>query len=281
MTTPSLSTAYTIAYPENIYTRISDLNRILPNIQKWALISNAIVRTDGKPYDPAQNYDLQKFVCDKNATYNLGQIHELRQVLTIFYTQIRKDPEILSTFAGDTSKYMAELINDFCKHGYTYRYTDPKQPQCKCYMIYYRDDERPPTCSECHGYEEPPVTDETTDEHFHVIPFPQRNHMNFPLFIWVLAFMLEGYEYEFVEYEPNHVVWNRDSTHQYFKFYAKFINPSKKQLRGYQEYRRLYGEYFIETPKRPKPTPVSPSIKRFPNFPRRHDPSDEPQWWEL
>lgn len=282
MTTQPQSNASFITYPENIYARIGDFNRFLPNIQKWVLISYALERVDVKPYDPAQNYDLQKFVFGKKARYNLGQIYELRQVLQLFYIPIRKDPEILPKFAGDTSKYLARLITDYCKDGYTYRYTYPTPPKCRCITLDYNDDEQPPTCDKCRGYEEPPVTDETTDEQFHVVPFPQRNHMVFPLFIWVLAFMLEGYEYEFVEYEPDHVVWNRDCTHQYFKFYARFITPSKKQLRDYQEMRRLRGEYFIEIPQRPKPTPTSSiHTKRFPNFSRRHDPNDEPQWWEF
>jgi hypothetical protein len=52
-------------------------------------------------------------------------------------------------------------------------------------------------------------------------------------------------------------------------------------LQNYQEYRNLCGEYFVEIPKRPKPTPESSThTKRFLNFPRRHEPSDEPQWWE-
>lgn len=277
MTNQPKPAAASFQYPEGIYTRLDKLNRTLPNVQKWSLISNALEIADGEPYDPIKTYDLFKFVYTK---YNLGQLYELRQIIPLFYKPIPKDPEILSTFAGDSSKYMAKLIVEFCQEGYTHRYTDPNEPTCQCFNIEYREDERPPTCRECHGYEEPTKTDETTDEHFHLIPFPQRKHMNFPLFIWVLAFILEGYQYEFAEYEPTHVAWNRECTHQYFKFYARYGRPSKKELRDYQEMRILMEEHFVEIPNRPKPTPASPHITRFPNFPKRYDYNDEPKWWE-
>ena len=374
MMNPPQTTITSFQYPESIYSRLVHLDRTLPNIEKWA------ISFDGEPYDPTKTYDLLKFVYKR---YNLGQLYELRQIIQLFYKPIHKDSEILSMFTGDTSKNMARLITEYCQDGYTYRYTNPNEPTCQCFTIdcenagettkefrrssrnnqrwftiegYYREDERTPTCRECHGYEEPPKTDETTDEHFHLIPFPQRTHMNFPFFIWVLAFILEGYQYEFArtplseakakqerrrsvgvrgfaceasvsgwrpktpsglsgedlssndnaEYEPTHVMWNQECentytrasfrcsrnnrrgfilegycTHQYFKFYARYTPPSKTELRNYQEYRNLCGEYFVEIPKRPKPTPESSThTKRYPNFPKRYDPIDEPQWWE-
>jgi len=351
MTTHSNSTECPFEYPPNSYSRLVHLDRTLPNVQKWALISNALAIADGEPYDPIKTYNLLEFVYTR---YNMGQLYEVTQMIQLFYKPIPKNPEILSTFAGDTSKYMAELITEFCHEGYTYQYNDPKKPTCQCFTIEYLEDEFtdetpnvvssripqftyetpnivssripqfPPTCKECHGYEGPPKTDETTNEHFHLIPFPQRAHMVFPLFIWVLAFILEGYEYEFSEYKPDHVrrlsgdglpskdnvrtpergvsetlatqsvgvAWHRECTHQYFKFYARYRRPSKKQLRDYQEYRNLCGEHFVEVPRRPKsitfdgkPSPVIPRtpthMKRFPNFPKRDDHNDEPQWWDF
>jgi hypothetical protein len=127
MMNPPQTTIASFQYPESIYSRLVHIDRTLPNIQKWAIIT-----FDGEPYDPTKTYDLLKFVYKR---YNLGQLYELRQIIQLFYKPIHKDPEILSMFAGDSSKYMAELIVEFCQDGYTYRYTNPTEPTCQCFTI--------------------------------------------------------------------------------------------------------------------------------------------------
>ena len=286
--------------PENFYTLLNIFNNRLPNIQKWTLISGVLDQEDVIPYDPVKSYNI--FDCINR--HSLGQLYELRQVLPLFYTHadpdercysIKNSEEVtkgeLYTFAEDSSLYMAKLISGFCKEGFMYKYNDPTQPHCRCFKIEHKDEsheftyETPnvlsmgipkSTCKQCIGL------DDTHDEHFHLIPFLQRSHMNISSFVWVLAFMIEGFKFT---YETPNVVSsgtqqhitlnNRKHTHQYFKFYAKFKTPSKYELRDYQEMRRLMGEHFVEIVKT---LDISPE-NIFPKL-LRYDPSDEPRWWE-
>jgi hypothetical protein len=206
--------------PQSIYSLLNALNRELPNIQKWAIVSGAVERVDVEKYDPETAYDLYNCI----SRYSLGQIYELRQIMPLFYKHIEQDPDLLTTFAGDSSRHMTALISEFCQNGYIYSSTDIDD------VI---------TCTE------------TVDEHFHLIPFPQRNYMNIPMVVWVLAFILEGFQYEFSENDHD------DFDHQYFRFYAKYRRPTKAELHDYQETRILMDEYFDEIPEPPKPTPAS------------------------
>jgi hypothetical protein len=230
-------------YNDSIYARINRLNQTLPNIQKWAIVSGAVERVDVAKYDPETAYDLYNCV----SRYSLGQIYELRQIMPLFYRTIEKDPDLLTTYAGDSSRHMLALISEFCQNGYRYSST--------------YDIDEDITCAE------------PDEEHFHLIPFPQRNYMNIPMVVWVLAFILEGFQYEFSENTMD------DFDHQYFQFYARYRRPTKAEIHDYQETRILMDEYFDEIPEPPQPTPASPPTD-MPNFPTRCYSYDMPNWWE-
>ena len=292
--------------PEHFYTMLNIINNRLPNIQKWTLISGVLDREDVDPYDPVKSYNI--FDCINR--HSLGQLHELRQVIPLFYTHIVPvelcysinngegvSKGDLSAFSEDSSLYMAKIISVFCKEGFMYKNTVPTQPHCRCFKIDHEDETREfayemhnvvsteipkQTCKQCSGRVE---TYDITDEHFHLIPFLQRSHMNISSFVWVLAFMIEGFKFT---YETLNAVSssmhditlnNKKHTHQYFKFYAKYKTPSKYELCDYQETRRIMGEHFVEIIKK---TESSPDISLENNFPKvlRYNLSDEPNWWE-
>lgn len=245
-------------YTETVYSRIAILNRNLSNVEKWAITSDAMYSIDVDPYNPAKTYTIQL------STYRLGQLYELRQILPLFYRRHYADGEFTNQINFALSSVgMIDLFHDYFEEGYTYKYYDPNMPagppECQCHMIDYREDEEVPVCGECHQYvqyknmkSKMPKTDEETNEHFYLIPYPQRRHMVITKTLWVLAFMLEGYGYKFVECDPQHIPQSRSDTHDYFRFYAKYVRPNKTELRNYQISRRLLDERFDE--------PVQPSI---------------------
>jgi len=177
---------------------------------------------------------------------------------------------------------MTELVDDIIEEGYTYRYHDPNEPEeCFCYYPELNDEYgQPEICRNCAKYTPPPVSDETTVQHFHIVPYPQRLHMkcNMPKYLWVLAFLLEGYDYDFLEMDDEFIrdLDVQDSTrpHEYFWFYARYDNPTKQELRDYQELRILYDERF----EAPRPQPViEPTTFPIFQFAKRHV---RLNWWE-
>lgn len=241
------------SYIDTVCYHIADLNRKLPNIEKWAITSDAMYSVNFEPYDATRTYTIQL------STYCLGQLSELRKIIKLFYRH-----HINDMFYALASVGMIDLFHEIFEEGYTYRYRDPnmpKLPECDCHMIDYREDEYEPTCRECHEYvhynnrnSKKQKTDEETNEHFHLIPYPQRRHMVITKELWVLAFLLEGYIYTFVEPNPNHIPKFNYNTHEYFRFYTTHVYPNKTEIRNYIQSRILMGEYFDEPDIYQQPT---------------------------
>ena len=247
-------------YPEHIYYQIVQLNHDLPNVQKWTLTSSVLYDVCTEPYNSAKKYEISLSI------YEFGQLYELRKIIPLFYRHVTPDKEILQKIRGDTALDIVYNFGLICTDGFAYNSHNP---------LFLR------------GYQDEVEKDinndkEIPEDHFHLIPFPQRCHMVLGSRIgkiWVLAFILEGFQYEFVENDEEPVSSSREGTHQYFQFYAKYICPSKTELINYQEMRMLMGEHFVEIPETPKPTPSSPpkyEIHRF--LSRQYD--YEPKWWE-
>ena len=247
-----------LAQPKNVYSMIQELNeQTLSNRERWVISEVLRYPSNKSIYDPEKQYAIWPSV------YELGQIYELRQVMYLFFSKMPRNENTEKYFRLNT--IMTELVNESIKYGYTYRYHDPNEPeQCFCYYPELHDEFGPPEiCRNCAKYTPPPVSDTTTDKHFHIVPYPQRLHMNSncPRYLWVLAFLLEGYEYDFLEMDDDFIrgLVFQDTTrpHKYFWFYSRYDNPTKQNLYDYQEIRTLYGEQFEETAICPKPTPNS------------------------
>jgi hypothetical protein len=136
--------------------------------------------------------------------HEFGQISELRKVLPLFFIKMPVYEE--NVMYPSCHRLLVMEFSQYCEQGFSGPSTD--------------------------------------NEVYQLIPLPQRHYMSFTSFVWVVALLLESYQYQFWETDGNHVAWYRECTHEYFRFYARRTNPTKLELQEYQEYRKQCGEQF-------------------------------------
>ena len=261
-----------LSEPQSVYAMIQELNeKKLSNRERWVISEHLRYPSKQSTYDPEKQYAIWP------NTYELGRLYELRQVMELFFHKMPRNETTKKYHRLNT--IMTELVDDIIEEGYTYRYHDPNEPkECFCYYPELNDEYgQPEICRNCAEYTPPPVSDETTVQHFHIVPYPQRLHMRSTnsKYLWVLAFLLEGYEYDFTE-----LAYPTTASHrEYFWFYAQYGHPSKQELRDYQELRTLYDERFDAPPPSSSTFVRNSSVLTFPTiqFAQRHV---HLNWWE-